>query len=352
MQLGPAVQINNGKRWVANLASARKAPFLNLIISKIISGTIKVVTFVNIFVNLHPLVAARPTFRPYPGWLLGTDQYPQDYKSRLVQKMRRLFWESIKKPCLIRWLNGLRVYVYPSTEISRAMFLTGYYEPNQFCLLNKILTSGMTFIDVGANIGLYTLFASKKVGEEGTVVAIEPSNREFQRLKMNSEANVLTNVRLLQVAISNSQTTAELLVATEENSGHNTLGAFGYDSVLPQGRERVRIERLDDIVQQERLQRVDVIKMDIEGAEFYALQGAADTLTQFRPVLLLELSDRTLEHQGCSSKRVWEYLTQAGYRIYGYDNESALPVPAQHNHYFDSENIVAVHECSSEQWLG
>jgi FkbM family methyltransferase len=208
----------------------------------------------------------------------------------------------------------------------------------------------MTFIDVGANMGLYTLFAARKVGPHGVVVAIEPSSREFARLKAHIELNRLANVRLLQVAVSNCRGEADLLVATEEKSGHNTLGAFGYDSVTPQGNERVPVERLDDIVQQEELQRVDVIKMDIEGAEFLALQGATRTLSQFRPVLLLEISDRTLAHQGCSSQQVWEFLTQIGYSIYSFDDRTGLPVPSQRKHYFDSENVIAIHRLSEGQW--
>jgi FkbM family methyltransferase len=204
----------------------------------------------------------------------------------------------------------------------------------------------MTFIDIGANMGLYTLFASKKVGKQGVVLAIEPSIREFQRLRENAELNGLANVRLFQLAVSNRRTEAELLVATEEKSGHNTLGVFGYDSVMRYGEERVRVEPLDDIVQQEGLQHIDLIKMDIEGAEFLALQGAMDTLTKFHPIILLELSNRTLQHQGYSSADIWEFLTQNGYRIYAFDSNTGLPVPAQRKHNFDAENVIAVHELS------
>jgi FkbM family methyltransferase len=230
--------------------------------------------------------------------------------------------------------------------MSRALFLSGYYEPNEFCWLEKTLKAEMSFIDVGANMGLYAQFAAKKVGPHGTVVAIEPSNRDFARLKANIELNRLTNVRLLQVAVSNCRGEAELLVAAEENSGHNTLGSFGYDSVIPYGRERVRVEQLDDIVQRIGLQQVDVIKVDIEGSEFLCLQGAKETLRLFHPIILMELSDRTLRHQGCHSGQIWELLTQEGYHIYTLGEQTGLILSPERKSYFDSENIIAIHNAA------
>ncbi len=313
-----------------------KVPLLSLVISKIVSAVTKGL----IFVNLHPLVAARAAFSLYPGWQLGRGEWD----SRLPLRLRRKLWERMKAPSKIQWLDGLCVHVYPGNETSRSIFITGYYEPNEFYALDKILKQGMTFIDAGANIGLYTLFASKKVGEQGIVVAIEPSSREFQRLKINVEMNALSNVRLVQVAVSHCPRQARLLVAAEEHSGHNTLGNFGYESVVQESEEWVRVERLDDIAKQERLDRIDVIKMDIEGAELFALQGATDTLAQFHPIVLLELSDRTLGHQECRSEQIWEFLTEGGYRIYTFDRGTGLPVPAQQRENFESENIIAVHK--------
>ena len=134
----------------------------------------------------------------------------------------------------------------------------------------------MVFVDVGANMGLYTLFAARKVGEQGQVLAIEPSSRECERLLRNLQANSVSNVRLVRKAVSDSSAEAELLVAADVRSGHNTLGAFSYDTPLAI-KEKVRTERLDAIVAEEGLARVDVIKMDVEGAEVRALEGAVES---------------------------------------------------------------------------
>ncbi len=284
-------------------------------------------------------VAAPARLRPHPGWYLGSGER---VSNGLWTGVRRQLWRALKTPTLIPWLEGLRVFLYPGNETSRALFVTGLYEPNEFCLLDRILRPGMTFIDVGANMGLYALFAARKVQQQGLVLALEPSSREFQRLKRNVEANLLANVRLLQLGVFNCRSEAELLIAADPQSGHNTLGAFAYDTPL-EATERVSLDRLHDIIEREGLTRVDVVKMDIEGAELCALEGAAEVLARFHPVVLLELSDRSLRRQRCSSAQVWEFLCQSGYRIYAFDERTGLPLPARQKPYFDSENVVAVH---------
>jgi FkbM family methyltransferase len=260
---------------------------------------------------------------------------------RLSTWLRRQVWYAVGAPVLTPWLDGLSVYAYPGNETSRAIFITGNYEPNEFFLLSEVIRPGMTFVDAGANMGLYTLFAARKIGERGTVLAIEPSARECGRLLKNVKINALSNVRLVRNAISDSCLEVDLLIAEEEWSGHNTLGAFAYDTPLA-AKESVRTKRLDDIVSEEGLTRVDIVKMDVEGAELRALKGAACILERFRPLLLLELADRALRHQDCSSAGIWDLLRQRGYRIFSFDQRTGLPVLAQQKPYYDSENVVAV----------
>ena len=295
--------------------------------------------------SVMSFLAAKPSGQLYPGWSLGIGLDSPE----LLIRIRRKAWSRARHPFTISWLDGLRVRVSTLDETLRCLFVTGYYEPNEFMLVGKILKPGMTFIDVGANLGLYTLFAAKKVGSEGVVLALEPSSREFQKLRANVELNKLSNVRLLQGGASDSASEGELLVAVEEYAGLNTLGAFGYD-IASHRKEVVRLERLDDIVLREGLKQVDLLKMDIEGAEWFALQGAVETLQKFRPILFLEVSDRMLKHQDCSSSQIWEFLVGLGYRFFAFDDHTGLPIPALRKRWFDSENLVALHPTRAELW--
>lgn len=281
-------------------------------------------------------VAARPVLKPYPGWVLGAGE-----RRGLAARIRQQLWQYLRDEFEVEWLEGLRLRLLPGNETSRAIFVTGRYEPNEFCILDRMLRPGMTFVDAGANMGLYSLFAAKRVMPRGRVLAMEPSRREYEILVRNVEANRLQNVRALRVALSDRRGTAELLVAPLENAGHNTLGEFGYGTALER-KETVPVERLDDIIRGEGIERVDVVKMDVEGAEMLALRGATDVLQQFHPVLLLEVSDRTLQYQGSSSREVLASLENDGYGFYGFDAGSGLPQPLEVKPLFDSVNVVAL----------
>ena len=286
-------------------------------------------------VSLPGRLAATPGIEPFPGWVLGSGQ-----SADWVARARKKIWRLLRSPFEVEWLEGLRLTLYPGNEICRSIFVTGRYEPNEFSWLQCVLKPGMTFLDVGANLGLYTLFASRRVSGNGRVIAIEPSSREMELLRKQVEQNSLGNVSLLSVALLDHPAEVVLLIASANHAGHNTLGAFGYNTEL-ENREKVRALRLDDVVESAQLKRVDVIKMDIEGAELAALRGAAGTLAQHRPSLLMELSDRALQHQNASSAEVLSLLADYGYDVFAFDPAAGLPVPLTPRSYFDSENIIA-----------
>jgi hypothetical protein len=162
-------------------------------------------------------LAAKPVLEPFPGWTLGSGQ-SADFPTWL----RRKIWPLISSPFEVEWLDGLRLTLYPENEICRSIFVTGRYEPNKFCWLARILRPGTTLVEVGANMGLYTLFAARRVTESGCVLAIEPSSREMAALRNNVERNALKNVSLLPVALSDATAEVELLVASARHAGHNT----------------------------------------------------------------------------------------------------------------------------------
>ena len=113
--------------------------------------------------------------------------------------MRQL--DEMGEPRAMRWLWGLSVMVDPSTEMGRAVYLSGRYEPTTMYVMGRLLDSGGCVFDVGANAGLFTLAATRRVGEDGRVVAFEPSPREYALLRKNVDLNRLTNVRTVQRAV-------------------------------------------------------------------------------------------------------------------------------------------------------
>jgi hypothetical protein len=131
----------------------------------------------------------------------------------------------------------------------------------------------------------------------------------------------------------------QLLVAGYQHEGHNTLGAFIYDSVLQQ-EETVALRRLDTIVADRQIGRVDLIKLDVEGAEFRVLTGARATLERFRPIVIFEANDQALQTLGSNRDEVVKFLASQGYRVYLFDPETGCPAPAAEGCF--SENMIAV----------
>jgi FkbM family methyltransferase len=252
----------------------------------------------------------------YAGWKFGVGESDAGRLRRLRFSLWKIFEERrLKKPFTIRWYDGLRINMYLGNDLSRGLYVGGTYEPNEFMFLSQVLRAGMTFIDVGANDGLYTLFAAKRVGPSGRVVALEPSGREFVRLERNLRLNRLANICPLRLAASDREGVATLRIAGFGHEGCNTLGGFAY-AIEQEGTEEVRLTTLDNIVNEQALTRVDVVKIDAEGGELRVLKGAHTILTTYRPLILLELVEAALVHQGASREAVLSFLQEVGYRFW------------------------------------
>lgn len=283
--------------------------------------------------------------RRWSRWHLGRAQFGND----IWTDGRNILWQSFSAKCrgrvfALRWAPDIKLHIHPGNETCRALFVGGTFDPNELSWLETFLTGGMVFVDVGANLGIYTLFASRQVGSGGAVLALEPSSRDYNFLKANVESNGMTNVRAFRLGASNVSGERDLLIAEDAYSGHNTFGSFAYEGVESRGIETVCIETLDELLRREGLKRVDVIKIDVEGHELAVLEGAQATLRTFHPSLLVEIAERALIHQGFRGGDVLSYLRGLDYRIYRFGQETGLPEGFNGQTWpFDSENVLAVH---------
>lgn len=295
-------------------------------------------------------LAARPRgMGPYPGWHCGIDYYG----NALGPRFRTAIWKycnerDLESPVRMRFHAGLRVYTYIGNDLSKCLFVGGCYEPNEFAFLDEILQPGMSFVDVGANEGLYTVFAAAKVGMGGRVLALEPSRREYARLTDNVRLNELRNVKALRIAASDFNGKARLRVAGYEHEGHNTLGELGQEVEFSR-EEEVQARRLDDVLAEEGVEKVDVVKIDVEGAEEAVIRGMAETLARHRPMMLMEVFDRALRAQGSSAKSLIDLLRSRGYRIFVFSDQDGRPVPLQRAPR-ESENVLALTEDRMERY--
>jgi FkbM family methyltransferase len=278
--------------------------------------------------------------RLVPGWWSGlASQQP----AGIDQQVRLRFWQTLAgTPVRISWYEGLKLELILGNDLSRCLYVDGEVDPNEFSFLGRILRPGMTVIDVGANEGIYSIFCRAKVGSQGKVIAVEPSARECLRIERNKFLNGLDDIKVIPAALSEQTGSVTLHLAEDGHAGHNTLGHFAAGWVQAKAAETVPSETLDAIVDAERIGRVDLIKLDIEGAELRALRGAERTLRRDHPALLMEVMEETLATQGASAAQLLDYVQQFGYRLYEFSPATGLPVPLV-TPVLQLINVIALH---------
>lgn len=168
------------------------------------------------------------------------------------------------------------------------MFLYGVFEISETRLVQSLLRPGMVFFDVGANIGYYSVIAARLVGSAGAVHAFEPNGAVREALQQNIRLNGLTNVVVHSEAVSDRSGEVTFYESSwAANQGISSM--FPGDGRIIQ--TTVHARTLDEIASSIAPRRIDVIKMDIEGAERLAIQGGARLFQDSAPALIFEASD-------------------------------------------------------------
>ena len=215
--------------------------------------------------------------------------------------------------------------------IARDVFFSGCYEPQETLFLQSVLRPGMSFVDVGANWGFFTLMAAHQVGPSGKVVAVEADPRIFLKLKQNIESNHLSHVTILDVAVADRD--SRLLLAghdeSEENWGISRLVEAGTVSAITFD---VCSRRLDPLLDEAGLNTVDLVKIDVEGAEDLVLAGMDAGLNKHRyRCILMELHPQQLAERGRMIEELIALLTGKGYTGWTLDHSHTASRKARYN---------------------
>jgi FkbM family methyltransferase len=275
--------------------------------------------------------------RPTPDW----QRYYGRELSEAQDRARLDEFERLTGPTTLMWADGLSTRLIAGEQVSRALYVSGTYEPNTLCVLGRHLRPGGVFMDAGAHAGVVSLAASRWVGEAGHVYAIEPSGREHRRLLDSIELSRAANVTPIRAAVGAAPGRGTLLVADAAYSGLNTLGArFAYGGISEASRETVEVVTIDDVVRERGIARVDAIKLDVEGGEARALAGAAEVLRRSRPMIVLELNVSALDACGATPAHVEELLLAADYRAFAIEDSDASLTPVARVGGLDGQNLV------------
>ena len=172
--------------------------------------------------------------------------------------------------------------------VGQPLLATRQYEPHVCAALRRALRPGMTFIDIGANIGFFTMFAAAIVGAAGRVFALEPFQSNLKLLYLNAQLNGFAQVTILPFAASDEPR----LLAFDNVASNGQVSPLRPDLAFVLGTTLVYGARLDDALRE--VGTVDVIKIDVEGAEYRALRGATALLARSRPTIVSEFSPPAL----------------------------------------------------------
>ncbi|HEY1207223.1 MAG: FkbM family methyltransferase [Bryobacteraceae bacterium] len=204
----------------------------------------------------------------------------------------------------------------PSDYLDHTILVTGAWEPDTWNGLSQSIPKGGVFVDLGAHVGYYSLKAAAMVGPSGRVLAVEPNPETLRKLRANIRESGAAQVVVEPVACSDSEGVVDFFASPRENTSASSMSKVN----AAQGNSvsatyRVRTRRLDDIVRESGVTRVDVIKIDVEGAELLVLKGAGETLDRYHPVVEVELIDEQLASMGASSAQVIAFLRSHGYAV-------------------------------------
>jgi FkbM family methyltransferase len=191
-------------------------------------------------------------------------------------------------------VDGGRIYLNLHESPIMVQMAMGTYETAKHAMIRRHLRAGMTFIDAGANMGYFTLQAARLVGSSGKVISIEPAPENFSYLQRSIELNGYANTRALPIALSDRDGCAGLQILGLSTA--HTLANL--PPIKPQYRGLPKItvptKTLDSVVAEQKLERVDMVKIDVQEWEIEVLRGAEQTLrANPQLVMLLDLPKRT-----------------------------------------------------------
>ena len=207
--------------------------------------------------------------------------------------------------------------------------------------LDRFISPGMVVVDGGASCGIYTIAAAKLVGSTGKVFSFEPAVETFSVLRKNIDLNRLENVRAYRVALSDTDGTAVLY--------HNVPGPNGFSLGCPKTtglqleQEEVATCTLGQVGREEGVQRIGLIKLDVEGAEELVLRGAEQLIARSRPTIIFETNRAAVEQLGLDPIGPWKLLRSLGYTFSCLTDSGDLR-PLDHPPAgYEVINVVAIH---------
>jgi FkbM family methyltransferase len=248
----------------------------------------------------------RPVFRRLDG-----DRYERFLRNHYRK------W-CLKDELLVETQEGFRMFVSPRDYTSHRIFFHGIYDWPMGRMMKAYIPDGGTCWDIGTERGWFTLLMGTLVGPKGRVDSFEAFPPNFRKLQRNVELNALSWVRSYNLAVSDRSGQLYFVPPSDEVMHHAQSMAdcdgVGYLTDKPgPGTLQIDAITLDEHARKNALERLDMIKIDIEGAEVAALRGAGETIRRFMPAIAVEYNVEAAHRAGVSVEELDGLLDSYGY---------------------------------------
>lgn len=224
------------------------------------------------------------------------------------------------KLCDIKMRFGHTISLYPTQNYLKNVVINKAYHDDNIFLVGKFLKPNSVIIDVGANIGLYgCAYAQLYKHLNPTIIAIEAVDTNFKLLEKNIANNQFKNFHAINIALGDKPGMLEFMVPADDSIG-NFIGTNIEESTGPNKKgkivKKVKMDTLDNIMKDKGIDQCDFIKIDIEGAELFMLNGSKEFISKTRPVIQFEYNQYWLESVGVSFKDFNQYFQLLDYVLY------------------------------------
>ncbi|OYU93280.1 MAG: hypothetical protein CFE21_21170 [Bacteroidetes bacterium B1(2017)] len=241
----------------------------------------------------------------------------QSFLEKIIRKFK-LVYINIFKPKIINNYNykGVRVNLDLKKHVDYRLYINTF-ESTTINYFIDCLKKDMVVLDVGANIGIYSLISSKIVGGNGAVFAFEPSPYCQKRISENMNLNSFKNITIIESCVSNTNGTTDFYLCDDD--AYNSMTKY---TMLPYEKKiELPVITIDDFIKNKKLNSVDILKIDTEGVDHLVIEGASETIRLFHPIIFFEynrvISDKSSSNIGSGLYLLWDL----GYEIYEFRNE-------------------------------
>ncbi len=283
------------------------------------------------------------------------------FRNGVTQVVLILFYRGLKlirkKMTFITTVGEITYEVDLHEKMDFQLYFLGIYEQEVTWATDLLCREGMTVLDIGANAGFHTFRFARLVGSEGKVIAFEPMANAFARLNRNMVLNSYNNIILEKLAISNESKRNQ--VVDFRTSWLLDQPSFPQADNVAREKDVVDFITLDEYLREKQYNKVDLIKIDVDGYELKVIQGAIETLKLHKPFLLLEIGPKSMETVEDKATDLVSQLSDLGYEFYWYSPskrkikkypsldyfiESILYEGESTNYVLSVKDLSAVHE--------